>query len=63
MEVPYIIIQALIYTCITYFMMDFEHSAGAHPAVPVQAFAQLLRPSAALRQQLQTSLWNRRCRA
>ena len=33
---PYIIIQALIYTCITYFMMDFEHSAGAHHAAPVQ---------------------------
>ena len=34
-EVPYIIIQALIYTVITYFMMDFEHSAGPYHCSPV----------------------------
>ena len=51
MEVPYIIIQTLIYTVLTYFMMDFEHSAGAHHRTICAEFAQLLRPCDVPRQQ------------
>jgi hypothetical protein len=31
-ELPWALGQAIVYSCITYFMIHFEFTAGAHPS-------------------------------